>query len=256
MGGDVRGAEGDPCDAESPPERDFGWPKRTNPVHQQGASSSASSQLHSPNMGGFEGSPSRWHPQGQGPGGGGCSPPRLSPAPRQAGELRGAADRADMEAFSSPIQKAAAWQPGPSPRCSPPARPLRGGTPDPSPKRGTDLGNPPHAPWAVTSPCCRPHEARFQPQAAQAGECHRGSQEGHPLPCHDPSPAPPAHPICSPRPGAPHAPALGSQPELKPSSAPFDVPLPTPSQLPAKNAGDFSPLRRCRQVASCSCRPV
>lgn len=48
----------------------------------------------------------------QGPGGDGCSPPRLSPAPapRRAGELWGAADGADMEALSSRIQKAAAQQ--------------------------------------------------------------------------------------------------------------------------------------------------
>lgn len=77
---------------------------------------------------GDAGTPDCWCPQG--PGSDGCRPPRLSPAPapRRAGERRGAADGANMEALSR-IQKAAARQSQPlSPWRGPSAPAQNGGS--------------------------------------------------------------------------------------------------------------------------------
>lgn len=61
-----------------------------------------------------------------------------------------------------------------------------------------------------------------------------------PLPRHA-SAAPAKHvSSASPLPGRSTPPPLGAICLVKFKSNPFDVPLPTPSQLPAKNAGDFS----------------
>lgn len=195
-----------------------------------------------PIWGGFEGSPSRWHPQGQGPGGGGCSPPRLSPAPRQAGELRGAADRADMEAFSSPIQKAAAWQPGPSPRCSPPARPLCGGTPDPSPKRGTDLGNPPRSPLGLSPlPAADPMRLGSNPKQPRLGNATGGLRRVTPSPATTPLRHPPRIPSAPRVPGRRTPLPLGASLSSNRAQPLLMFPFPPrPSSLP-KTPG-ISPL--------------
>lgn len=85
----------------------------------------------------------------------------------------------------------------------------------------------------VTRPC-------WPAAPEQAASCHHVPRPKALLPRHAPATPPKCVSSACPLPGAPHTPALGRDLSCETEINPFEVRLPTPSQLPAKNAGDFS----------------